>query len=55
MTIKKDPELQHVLAHLWNAIDFTARGESTAAEHELESIAWLIFSDDDAHFVEFTL
>ena len=54
MTIKKDPELQHVLAHLWNAIDFTARGESTAAEHELESIAGLIFWDDDDHFVEFT-
>lgn len=54
MTIKKDPELQHVLAHLWNAIDYAARGEPSAAEHELESIAGLIFWDDDDKFVAFT-
>jgi hypothetical protein len=54
ITIKKDSELQHVLAHLWNAVNYAAKGQPEAAEYELDSIAGLIFFDSDEEFVGFT-
>ena len=53
MTIKEDSELQHVLAHLWLALDHLARGETKATLYELDSIAGLIFFDDDAQRVDY--
>ncbi len=53
MTIKEDSELQHALAHLWLAVDHLVRGEEKAAAYELDSIAGLIFFDDDAQRVEY--
>ena len=46
MSIKDDAELQHVLGHLWLAIEHAARGEGNAALYELDSIEGLIFFND---------
>lgn len=46
MSIKEDAELQHVLGHLWLAIEHAARGEGNATLYELDSIEGLIFFDD---------
>jgi hypothetical protein len=46
VSIKEDAELQHVLGHLWLAIDHAARGEGNAALYELDSIEGLIFFND---------
>lgn len=46
MSIKEDAELQHVLGHLWLAIEHAARGEGNAALYELDSIEGLIFFND---------
>lgn len=46
MSIKEDAELQHVLGHLWLAIEHAARGENNAALYELDSIEGLIFFND---------
>lgn len=51
MTIKADPELQHVLGHLSNAIRYTSQGDQEAARYELDSIEGLIFFDTDEAFV----
>ncbi len=51
MTIKADPELQHVLGHLSNAIRYTSQGDNEAARYELDSIEGLIFYDTDEAFV----
>ncbi len=48
MTIKDDSELQHVFAHLWNAVDQLARGNNKAALYELDSIEGLVFFNDEA-------
>ena len=41
--ILHNPELRHVLAHLWAAIEATAQGLPTLAEAELASIEGLVF------------
>ena len=51
MTIKADPELQHVLGHLVNAIRYTSQGDHEAARYELDSIEGLVFFDTDEAFV----
>jgi hypothetical protein len=51
MTIKADPELQHVLGHLSNAIRYTSQDNPEAARYELDSIEGLIFFDTDEAFV----
>jgi len=53
VTIKEDPELQHVLGHLWLAIEHAARGEDNAALYELDSIEGLIFFNDPDDRVEY--
>lgn len=47
MSIKDDPELAHVLGHLWNAIDFAITGENDSAAYELDAVKGLIFFDDE--------
>lgn len=47
MAIKEDSELQHVLAHLWLALEAVAKGENNAALYELDSIEGLILFDGD--------
>ena len=47
MSVKEDSELQHVLAHLWLALEAVAKGEDKAALYELDSIEGLIFFEDD--------
>lgn len=54
MTIKADPELQHVLAHLIAAIRYTSEGDVEAARYELDSIEGLVLFDTDEEFVGFT-
>ncbi len=46
MSIKEDAELQHVLGHLWLAIEHATQGDNAAARYELDSIEGLIFFDD---------
>lgn len=49
ISVKKEPELRHVLAHLYYAIEHLARREprTMAAWHELKSIEGLVFFDGD--------
>ncbi len=47
ISIKKNPELRHALAHMYYAIECLTRGKLDAALFELESIEGLIFWDDD--------
>jgi hypothetical protein len=52
MSIKDDSELQHALAHIWNAIDHVAKGEKAAALYELDSVEGLIFFNNEAERLE---
>jgi len=53
VSIKEDAELQHVLGHLWLAIEHAARGENNAALYELDSIEGLIFFNDPDDRVDY--
>ncbi len=47
LVIKTEPELRHVLAHLYYAIDHLVAGRSLMAQNELKSIEGLVFFDGD--------
>jgi len=53
LSVKEDSEVQHVLAHLWLALEHLAKDEKKAALYELDSIAGLIFFDNDAERVAY--
>ncbi len=53
MTIKEDAEVQHVLGHMWLALEHLAQGDQAAARYELDSIEGLIFFDDPEARVAF--
>jgi hypothetical protein len=45
--IKKDPELRHVLSHVYLAIESLAGGHPADCRYELESIRNLVFFSSD--------
>ncbi len=53
MTIKEDAEVQHVLGHMWLALEHLAQGDQAAARYELDAIEGLIFFDDPEARVAF--
>lgn len=46
-SVKMNPELRHVLAHMIYAIDCLVAGNTAEAAYELESIRGLVFWDSD--------
>lgn len=47
LSVKSEPELRHVLAHLWYALEAMCRGKCGEALYELKSVEGLIFFEDD--------
>jgi len=47
ISIKMEPELRHVLAHMSYAIEALAKGNLGEAQYEIESIKGLVFWDND--------
>ena len=48
ISIKMEPELRHVLAHIIYAIEANAKGEPAEALYELSQIKGLVFWDTDS-------
>lgn len=53
MSIKEDAELQHVLGHIWLALEHLANDQNKAALYELDSIEALIFFDGPEDRVDY--
>jgi len=47
ISLKREAELRHALAHLYYAIEALAKGAKGEAIYELKSVEGLIFWDDD--------
>jgi len=47
LSIKMEPELRHVLAHMIYAIEALVNGDTAEAQYEVESIKGLVFWDSD--------
>ena len=47
LSIKMEPELRHVLAHMTYAIESLVKGEHAEAQYEIEEIKSAIFWDSD--------
>ena len=54
ISVKEHPELRHVLAHLYYAIEALSSGHSGEALYELRSIEGLVFWDTDERMTEFS-
>jgi hypothetical protein len=48
ISIKMEPEIRHVLAHMIYAIEALANGNQGEAQYEIEQIKGLLFWDSDA-------
>ena len=53
IVLKDEPELRHVIAHLFEAIRMAGKGDEAACWYELKSIEGLILFDGDDDYQEY--
>ena len=53
IVLKDEPELRHVIAHMFEAIRMAGKGDEKAVLYELRSIEGLILFDGDKDFQEY--